>query len=134
MSREAVSGIERKRKEEGAGYRDLLVWQRAMAWAEAVYALTRAFPKPKQYGLTAQLRRSVVSVASNIAEGWGRGATGEYRQFLRYARGSLFEAETQLELALRLGVAEPGKVRAALGQSDEISRMLLGLMRSLRDR
>ena len=123
-----------KRKEEGGlqGYRDLIVWQRAMEWVERVYQTSAPFPSHERFGLTSQLRRSAVSVPSNIAEGWGRGAKGEYRQFLRYARGSLFEAETQLQLAGRLGYADESSVSGLLSTSDEISRMLLGLMRSLR--
>ena len=122
-----------KRKEEGGarGYRDLLVWQKAMAWVTSVYRASDACPRHETYGLTSQLRRSAVSVPSNIAEGWGRGAKGEYRQFLRYARGSLFEAETQLQLAHGLGYFDDGDPTLLLDASDEISRMLLGLMRSL---
>ncbi len=114
------------------GYRDLVVWQKAMAWTEQVYAITRRLPSEERFGLSSQLRRSAVSVPSNIAEGWGRGSKAEYAQFLRYARGSLFEAQTQIELARRLGFADAPAAERALTDADEISRMLLGLARSQR--
>lgn len=116
------------------GYRDLVVWQRSMDWSVGVYRLTGSFPKAERYGLTSQLRRSSVSVASNIAEGWGRGQKGETLQFLRYARGSLFEAETQTELSRRLGFADADAAQALLDTSDQISRMLLSLSRAIRSR
>lgn len=133
---------EGKRKEEGGGqpsrdagsggFRDLLVWQKAMAWTERVYAASRSFPDDERFGLTSQLRRSAVSVPSNIAEGWGRGSKKEYVQFLRYARGSLFEAQSQIEIANRLRYTSDEKAIPLLEAADEISRMLLGLMRSQR--
>ena len=133
-----MKGLEERgrRKEEGGsgGYRDLLVWQKAIAWVEGVYRASSSFPDDEKYGLTSQLRRSAVSVPSNVAEGWGRGAKKEYQQFLRYARGSLFEAETQLELARRLGYANADAISDLRESSVEISRMLLGLARPLRDR
>ena len=74
-------------------YRDLIAWQKSMALVTAVYTCTREFPKSELYGLAAQLRRAAVSVPSNIAEGQGRLSTGEFKQFLGYARGSLLEVE-----------------------------------------
>lgn len=70
-----------------------------MTWTGSVYTVTRSFPADERFGLTSQLQRSAVSFPSNIAQGWGRNTKAEYRQFLRYARGSLFEAQTQIELA-----------------------------------
>jgi len=87
-------------------YQDLLIWQRAVDLCTAIYELTRSFPSDESYGLTAQLRRSAISVASNIAEGEGRLTSGERRQALSYARGSLFEMATQLVIASRLGYAQ----------------------------
>ncbi len=106
------------------------MWQKAMVWTENVYLATRLFPNDERFGLTSQLQRSAVSVPSNIAEGWGRNTKPEYRQFLRYARGSLFEAQTQAELASRLGYITPETCKALQDAGDEISRMLLGLTRS----
>ena len=76
-------------------FRDLLVWQRAIQMSLAIYRLTLGFPKEELFGLTGQIRRAGVSVASNIAEGYGRNSTGEYKQFLGMARGSNSEVETQ---------------------------------------
>jgi four helix bundle protein len=87
-------------------FRDLLVWQRSMDLATAVYRLTHEFPKQETYGMVSQMRRCAVSVPSNIAEGHGRLAIGEYRQFLGIARGSNFEIQTQLEIARRLGFGD----------------------------
>src|SRR6476659_5002414 len=86
-------------------FRELIVWQRSIQSAASIYRLTKAFPKEEMYGLTSQIRRSAVSVPSNIAEGQGRLSTGEFQQFLGIARGSNFELQTQLEIAriLRFG-------------------------------
>ena len=72
-----------------SGYRDLVVWQRAMELAEATYLLTKRFPPDEQYGLTSQARRAAASVAANIAEGYGRQTRASYVSFLRIAQGSL---------------------------------------------
>ncbi len=85
-------------------YRDLKVWQRAVAMTLAVYRATTGFPKEESFGLTSQVRRAGVSVASNIAEGYGRGSKGEYKQFLAMARGSNLEVQTQLFIAAELGL------------------------------
>lgn len=113
-------------------YRDLRVWQEGMDLAEAVYAAPQSFPADERFGLTSQLRRAAVSVPSNIAEGWGRGATGEYKQFLRYARASLREIETQWLLAGRLGFLSPEAVADLEQRADRLGRQLLSLMRALR--
>ena len=84
-----------------SGYRDLVVWQRAMELAEATYLLTKRFPPDEQYGLTSQARRAAASVAANIAEGYGRQTRASYVSFLRIAQGSLKELETHLILAER---------------------------------
>jgi four helix bundle protein len=86
----------------GNSYKDLIVWQRAFEMSIAIYQLTAEFPREEMYGLAAQLRRAGVSVASNIAEGYGRLSTGEYKQFLGMARGSNLEVQTQLQIAAAL--------------------------------
>jgi four helix bundle protein len=112
-------------------YRDLLVWQQAMHFVEGVYVATRTFPSEERLGLTLQLRRASVSVPSNIAEGWGRGQRKEYAHFVRIARGSLCESETQLMLAQKLGFLDQGVATALISEAYSVSRMLLNLLRAL---
>ncbi len=110
-------------------FKELVVWQEAMAVAKVVYALTAAFPREERYGLTAQPRRSVVSVPSNIAEGQARGHRAEYRQFLYVALGSLAEAETQLLLAKDLEMTTA--IEVVIGQIGQLRQKLLRLARAL---
>jgi four helix bundle protein len=112
-------------------YRDLRAWQHAMQLAESVYAASRRFPVEERSGLTLQLRRAAVSVPANIAEGWGRGMRKEYAHFLRIARGSLCEAETQLLLAHRFGFLDDEAIRTLLQQADGTSRLISNLIRAL---
>jgi four helix bundle protein len=86
----------------GYRYEDLIAWQKAKAFASEIYRATEPFPKSDIYGLTSQLRRAAVSVASNIAEGQGRLTKGEFCHFLGQARGSLLEVETQISISLDL--------------------------------
>jgi four helix bundle protein len=109
-------------------YRDLIVWQRAMDAAAVTYELTRGYPKDELFGLTSQTRRAAVSIAANIAAGYGRATRPTYAQFLRIAQGSLKELETHLLLAERVGVAAPGSTQQLLGLTDEIGRMLRALI------
>jgi len=109
-------------------FRDLLVWQKAMALAEAVYTLSERFAKKEIFGLTAQMRRCAISVPSNIAEGHGKLGDRNLALFLGHARGSLYELASQTELAMRLGVAEESGARKILEQIDEVARMLNGLL------
>jgi four helix bundle protein len=88
-------------------YRELLVWQKAKAFAVQIYQATEQFPRAETYGLTSQIRRAGVSVASNIAEGQGRLTSGEFLHFLGQARGSLLELDTQLPIALDLNYLRP---------------------------
>lgn len=111
-------------------YRDLKVWQRAMELTLVVYRLTQRFPAHEAYGLSSQLRRAAVSVASNIARGKGRAFDKELLQFLNRARGSLFEIETQLQIAGSLGyLAAPGEI---LQHTEEIGKMLNGMIAKIR--
>ena len=82
-------------------YKELLVWQKSMDLADMIYKLTANWPKEETYGLTNQIRRAAVSIPSNIAEGYGRMSPGEYKHHLAFARGSLVETETQIELSCR---------------------------------
>ena len=112
-------------------YRDLRVWQEAMSLAEGCYRLTRNFPREEMFGLTAQIRRSAVSIAANIAEGHGRENTGSFIQFLRIAQGSVKELETHLLVAKRVGVTNEKAIASLSGSCDEIGRMLRALIRTL---
>lgn len=109
-------------------YRDLRVWREAMTLAEMCYRHTRDFPREELYGLTSQIRRAAVSVAANIAEGYGRENTGSYVQFLRIAQGSCKELETHVMLGERVLGVEGAVI---LEQSETIGKMLRGLIKSL---
>ncbi len=105
-------------------YRDLAVWQKATDLVMEVYKIIRRLPKEEVYALTEQLRRAVVSIPSNIAEGYGRGATKDYCRFLSIARGSKYEVETQLLICVRLGYVGKDEVVSAMSLCDEIGKML----------
>jgi len=98
----------------------------------AIYKLTASFPDSERFGLTNQLRRASVSVASNIAEGYGRSSRGEYVQFLGHARGSNFEVQTQLVIANGLGLGNAPARQNAESLSEEVSRMLVAMMDKLK--
>jgi four helix bundle protein len=115
-------------------YRDLVVWKKSMAFVLDVYRCTQAFPKIETYGLTSQLRRAAVSVPSIIAEGQARRSTGEFKQFLGNARGSLTEVETQILIARDLDYLEQNQSETLLGATAEIGRMLNGLLAALANR
>ena len=102
-----------------------------MALVLDVYRSTQAFPKAESYGLVSQLRRAAVSVPSNIAEGQARLSTGEFRQFLGNARGSLVEVETQILIAQELGYLERDESERLLSVAAEVGRILNGLLNSL---
>jgi four helix bundle protein len=112
-------------------FRELVVWQRAMQLTVAVYTLSRGFPREEQYGLTSQIRRSAVSIPSNIAEGQGRTSAAEFRQFLAIARGSTCEVQTQLEIARALSFGDAKLIDGAETLSDEVRKMIFGLLDSL---
>jgi four helix bundle protein len=101
--------------------------------ALAIYKLTTLFPTAEQFGLTSQLRRAAVSVASNIAEGYGRSTKGEYLLFLGHARGSNCEVQTQLVLAKALGFGSEQELLSAESLSSEVSKMLVAMMKKLRE-
>ena len=115
-------------------YRDLRVWQEAMALAEACYRLTRRFPRDEIYGMTSQIRRASASVPANIAEGNGRENRGEYIQFLRIAQGSLKELETHLLLSGRVELASQTAIVPELEKCEILGKMLRGLIRALQNR
>lgn len=112
-------------------YKDLEVWQVAVATATDVYQATKTFPRDEIYGLTAQMRRAAVSIASNIAEGYGRQSTAAYVQFLRIAQGSAKELETQVIIANNVGLLTADTTTQLQARLESISRMLRALVRSL---
>ena len=113
-------------------HRDLIVWQKAMDLVVNVYAVTEGFPRTETYGLISQIRRATSSVPANIAEGQGRRLPGEFLQFLGTARGSLWELDTHLELALRLGYLSTEEHLFLNESAAEVARLLNGLMRAIR--
>jgi four helix bundle protein len=118
----------------GEGFRDRIVWQRAVELTTAIYELTRDFPREEMYGLTNQLRRAAVSIPSNIAEGHGRNSHGQLLQFICVARGSNYEVQTQLEIADRLCFGSDQKRVVCRSLSIEIGKMLNATITSLESR
>jgi four helix bundle protein len=115
-------------------FRDLVVWQRGIAFAEKIYRLSHDFPKHETYGLTNQLRRAAVSIPSNIAEGHERDSTKEYLHHLSYATGSLAEVETLVVIASRLEYLPQNQIETILRECDELERMIHAIQRSLKAR
>ena len=111
---------------------NLIVWKRAIELATSIYKLTREFPKEEIYGLTSQMRRASVSIASNIAEGRGRLGPAEFRHFLGQAQGSLYELRTQIVISKRLAIVDGDQLRDAEMLCEEISKMLVSLINKLR--
>ena len=112
-------------------YRDLLVWQKAKALAVEIYRATERFPRSEAFGLTSQMRRAAVSVVSNIAEGQGRGSKPDFAKFLCMARGSLLELETQLEIAVELGMGNAEELRKLSEECYKILGLLNRLLRAI---
>jgi four helix bundle protein len=112
-------------------FRDLVVWQKSMQMTTIIYRATQGFPREELYALSSQMRRSAVSVPSNIAEGQGRMTTGEFRQFLGVARGSNFELQTQIEIARRLSMGKAELLNEAESLSHEVGKMLYSILDKL---
>ena len=110
---------------------DLIAWQKAMELVEEVYKVTKAFPADERYGLTIQLRRSAVSIPSNLAEGHSRNGRREFMHHVSIAHGSLSEAETQIEIAHRLGYMSDEQRDQLFALSAETGRIINGLYNSL---
>jgi four helix bundle protein len=117
----------------GQSYRDLIAWQKGVELVAAIYRTTKSFPKEELYGLTSQLRRAAVSIPSNIAEGQGRKSKPEFRHFLHTAAGSLMEVETQITIATMLGYLDQQSEAKLLEQTNELGRIINGLIVSLAD-
>ena len=118
----------------GRSYRDLIVWQKSMDLVDEIYDATEEFPKREVFGLSAQMRRCAVSVPSNIAEGQSRLNAGPFRLFLGHSRGSLAELVTQIEIAARRRFLSAKDRDALIVRTDEIGRLLNGLLDSIKGR
>ena len=106
----------------------MIVWQKSIQMVTEVYSITKSFPKEELYGLVSQIRRSSVSIPSNIAEGYGRRSTNEYLRFLQISIGSLYELQTQLEISLSLDYISKQIFEKVYEQTREIERMLSSLI------
>ncbi len=115
-------------------YRELKIWQRSMDFAVKVYEVSTDFPKEERYGLTSQLRRSVISVPSNISEGAGRGTNNPFRVFLEYAMGSINEAQSQIELAFRIHYVPKENYEYLMNEALQIYKMILKFYNTLIDK
>ncbi len=115
-------------------YKELKVWQKSYQLCLEVYKITAGFPKEEKFGLTSQIRRAVVSVPSNIAEGYGRKTTADYIRFLYIAYGSNCELETQIMLSGDLDYIENKLVIAIMDNINEVERMLKSLIKSLENK
>ena len=117
---------------KSSNYKELKVWQKAMDLTVEVYKLVKLLPKEETYALSDQMRRAVVSIPSNIAEGQGRNSDKEFIQFLSIARGSLWELETQIEICLRIGYIDQSLATDTNNLIAEISKMPNALSNSLK--
>ena len=113
-------------------FRDLVAWQKAVDLTQLVYRATKALPDDEKFGLISQMRRSAVSVAANIAEGYGRGSRGDYIRYLQIARGSLCELQTHAEIARRQGWIKDSPLTEFNRNAEEVDRVLSGLLRALK--
>ena len=119
---------------DSQSYRGLEVWQKAMDTVDSIYRITSGFPDEERFGLTSQMRRSAVSVPSNIAEGYGRSHHKEYLRYLTISRGSLMELETQLIVAVRQDLCNRQDAASCWTMMQETARLLHGLIRSVRSK
>jgi four helix bundle protein len=114
-------------------YRDLIVWQKSMNLVTLIYNLVLELPENEIYGLTPQIKRSAISIPSNIAEGYGRNYRKDYLRFLQIARGSLFENQTQLEIAVNLDFIKAENLEEIKELSTEVEKMLNSLIKKLEE-
>ena len=112
-------------------YRDLIAWQKSMDLTLHVYSITETFPNKEMYTMVSQMRRCGISVPSNIAEGHSRNNTGEFKQFLGIAYGSLAELETQVILSNKLGYIDTAKTNEILALASEVGKIINGIKNKL---
>jgi four helix bundle protein len=115
----------------GNNFKELIVWQKARLLATRIYRMTRAFPRDEIFGLTAQMRRAVLSIVFNIAEGKGRFTRADYRKFLIMARGSTFELDAQVMIAADLEYVDQSTATDLCESTSEIARMLNAIIQKL---
>lgn len=113
-------------------FRELKIWQRSMDLAEVVYRTVNSFPKEEIYGLSSQLRRCIVSIPSNIAEGAGRGTNKQFKQFIQISMGSCNEVETQLELAYRFNYITKDVLDTIISETRQVYKMMQSFHNSLK--
>ena len=112
-------------------YKDLIVWQKSMKLVSEIYSVTRSFPEEEKFGLVSQMRPSAVSIPSNIAEGYGRGSKVEYARYVKISRGSMYELDTQVEIAKTQDFINIEHYKHLMGNLEEIGKMLNGLVNAL---
>lgn len=117
-----------------SNFRNLIVWQKAMTHTTNIYFSTKNFPKEEVFGLTSQIRRSAVSIPSNIAEGFGRDSNKEYLRFLNISMASLFELQTQIEIAKNIEYLKEEEFNKIYEDSREIERMLVSFIKKIKER
>jgi len=115
------------------GYKELTVWQKSMDLVVCVYNLVKLLPKYETYGLSDQMRRAVVSIPSNIAEGQSRNSAADFARFLNIALGSCFELETQLQICVRLEYVKETDIETAANLCEEVGKMLSVMIGKLRE-
>ncbi len=113
-------------------HKDLAAWKQAIEIAEEIYLVTKEFPRQEMFGLVGQMRRSAVSIASNIAEGAARQSKPEFLRFLYISTGSASELDTQLEISARVGLLEHSKASMLQSRVDRLSKIMFGLIRALK--
>ena len=118
----------------GKPHHELIVWQKAIEFVKRIYQVTSEFPSEEKFGLVSQMRRSAVSIASNVSEGAGRNNKKEFNQFLGMAQGSSSELETQLIISRELGLLKDDVADELIKDLDSISRMIIGLQRSIKNK
>jgi four helix bundle protein len=116
---------------EFKSYKDLLIWSKSKDLSLQIYQITKTFPKEEQFGLISQIRRSAISIPSNIAEGWGRDSENYFINFLNIAKGSLYELETQLIISKELEFISNEKLLELSNEIDTLSRMIIGLIKKI---
>ncbi len=114
-------------------FRDLVVWQKSMAFVTEMYAVTKFFPSEELFGLTSQLRRATVSIPSNIAEGYGRKSDRDFYRYLKISIASLYEVQTQLEIAHNLQFVTENQFTALYGRAREIERILSAFSKTVKN-